>query len=267
MITFLRARLFPIGLSVVVGLLASACKQEDLDPNGTLTATIAPLSIVARVIATAGDGKRYAVVPDPVTGVATFAALPAGAYTLTFDMLPASFFPIAVPVTVVAGTTTQAALPALTHDGQVRGTMTWTVDGEAQAAVRFGGQFGDGFFLRGEATPAAGLGYVSAVSLGIATADPLGPPFTGAGAYPVGLRAYGPTGEYRYYVASLTTTGGVNQRYVSPVAAAPVGTITLTRFDRQAGVAAGTFAFPAEALTAPGPARVVITQGQFNVTF
>lgn len=265
MIAFLPARSFLIGLSMVVGLLAGACQRETLDPNGNLTATIAPLGIVARVIATNGDGRRYPVFPDPVTGVATFAALPAGAYILTFDMLPASLFPVAVPATVVAGHTTQVPLPVLTHDGRVRGTMTWVVNGEAQVAAQFGGQFGDGFFLSGEATPAAGPGYVSEVSLGIATADPLGPPFTGAGTYPIGLRAYGPTGVYRYRTANIV--GGTNERYVSPLAATPVGTIALTRFDKQTGVATGTFAFPAESTTTLGAAPKAITQGQFNITF
>lgn len=265
MVAFLHARSLPIGLSLVVGLLSGACKREDVDPNGTLTATITPLGIVSRVIATASDGQRYPVIPDPVTGLATFATLPAGAYTLTFDMIPASFFPVTVPVTVVGGQTTRALLPSLTHDGRVRGTMTWTVNGEAQVATQFGGQFGNGFYLRGEAAPAAGPGYVSAVSFSIATADPLGPPFAGAGTYLVGLRAYGPTGEYRYYTGG--TAGGAYERYVSPVAAAPVGTIALMRFDNKTGIATGTFAFSAESYTTKGAAPVSITQGQFNVTF
>ncbi|GAB3637151.1 hypothetical protein GCM10027422_27410 [Hymenobacter arcticus] len=255
----LHTRSFFVALGFVVGLLVSGCGRE-VAPYGTLTTTIIPLGIAKLVTATATDGHSYTATPDPTTGLVSFATIPAGSYNLTFDLIPASFNPLIVPVTVVAGQSTQAKLPRLTHDGTVRGTMTWVLQGEKQVATQFSGNFSDGFYLRGNAIPAAAPKDVSEMQLGVPTVDPLAAPFMGAGIYPVGPWAYGPVGVYRYFRGGFLS--GDFDRYLTPVSAVPIGDITLTQFDKQAGIAAGTFAFRVEGIRA-----IVISQGQFNITF
>lgn len=255
----LHTRSFSRAVSFVVGLLVIGCGSK-VAPYGTLTATVIPLGIAKLVTATAADGHSYSATPDPTTGLVSFATIPVGSYNLTFDLLPTSFNPITVPVTVIAGQSTQAKLPRLTHDGTVRGTMTWMLQGEKQIATQFSGRFGDGFYLSGDATPAVTSQDVSQMSIAVPTADPLATPFTGVGTYPVGPRPYGPIGEYRYFRGGFLS--GDFDRYLTPVSAVPVGDITLTQFDKQAGIASGTFAFRIE-----GIRTIAVSQGQFNITF
>jgi hypothetical protein len=88
--------------------------------------------------------------------------------------------------------------------------------------------------------------------------------FVGPATYTLGGDELGSFGEYTYYVGGRLS--GFS-RYTTPMyTSAPSGTLRLTRFDANLGVATGTFEFVATA-SAKAAGERTLTQGEFDITF
>ena len=253
--------------TLIIGGSITAFTREDASPEGALVTTISPVGGVNTVTATAADGHSYSAVPDVRTGIFSFPALPAGSYTLAFAQLPPYNTPGKVAVTVVAGTTTTPVLIPISHDGILRGTVRWILRDTVYTATQLRGQLSSTYvFLTGSyVTPNGGPGaYANAceIFLSIPDEDSHGKVFHGAGTYSLGPQDY-PLATYRYFSVGYN---GPPRSYLTPAAGTPVDTITLTRFDSQAGVLTGTFDFVADARTSVA-GKITVTQGSFDLTF
>jgi hypothetical protein len=269
MVTSLRSWIHLGGLLVLTGWVSGSCSRDQAaTPTGALTGTLPPLAGVGsatKVTLTAADGQSYSTTPTAQTGAFSFSSLPAGNYLLTFSTTLYATFPVQVPVTVQAGRTTTPALPALTHDGKVRGTMRWTLGGITYSASQFLGLFNSSFVLTGiYATGPVATTLTSDVSLSLPEADEVGSIFAGAGSYPLGLRRIGSSGQYTYYAAGTQATF---VRYLTPRFGQQTGLLTLTRFDVTQGIVSGTFSFTATEGGALTTSQLVLSNGTFDVTF
>jgi hypothetical protein len=270
-----------VKMALSIGLLTAACSRDNsldkMTPNGTITGAIPPVAGVGSatsVTATASDGTTYTTIPNAQTGAFTI-PLPAGTYTLTFitTLSAPNAFPARVPVTVVAGATASPTLPPLTHDNVKRGLLRWTVDGTTYTANWLGGQFGDRglvsdskgyFYLSGTAGEFDKSPEVAEVFLVVPEASRKGVIFVGPATYTLGGEETGSFGEYTYYAGGRLA--GFS-RYTTPTyPGTPTGTLRLTRYDANLGVAAGIFEFVAAAY-ANATGQRTITSGEFNITF
>jgi hypothetical protein len=269
MATSLRSWFHLGSLLVLASWVGGACSRDQTaTPTGALTGTLPPLVGVGsatRVTLTAADGQSYTTTPTAQTGTFSFPSLPAGNYLLTFSTPLYATFPVQVPVVIKAGSTTTPALPALTHDGKVRGTMRWTLGGITYNASQFLGLLNSSFVLTGiYTTGPVATTMTSDISLSLPEADDVGPIFAGAGNYPFGLRRIGSSGQYTYYAAG---TQAAFVRYLTPRFGQQTGLIALTRFDVTQGIASGTFSFTATDGGALNTSQVVLSNGIFEVTF
>jgi hypothetical protein len=260
-----------------IGLLTTACSRDKVEPSGTIAGVIAPVVGVGSatsVTATAADGTAYTATPNAQTGAFTL-PLPAGTYTLTYitTLSAPNAFPARVPVTVAAGATTTPVIPPLTHDNVKRGLLRWTVNGSTYTANWLGGQFSDRglfsdskgyFYLSGTAGEFNKSPEVSEVFLVIPEASRKGVIFVGPSTYTLGGEEIGSYGQFTYYAGG--SLAGFS-RYVTPMyPGTPTGTLRLTRYDANQGIAAGTFEFVASA-SSNATGQRTITNGEFNVTF
>jgi hypothetical protein len=260
-----------------VGLLTAACSHDKVAPNGAIAGAIPPVVGVGSatsVTATAADGTAYTATPNAQTGAFTL-PLPAGTYTLTFitTLSAPHTFPAQIPVTVAAGATTTPALPPLTHDNVKRGLLRWTVNGTTYTANWLNGQFSDRglfsdskgyFYLSGTAGEFNKSPEVAEVFLVLPEAGRKGVIFVGPATYTLGGEEAGSYGQFTYYAGG--TLAGFS-RYSTPTySSTPTGTLRLTRYDANQGVAIGTFEFVAAA-DANTTGQRSITNGEFNVTF
>jgi hypothetical protein len=258
-------------------LVAGTCACDKVGLTGTIVGTIPPVAGVGSatsVRATAADGTVYTAAPDALTGKFSF-ALPPGTYLLSFitTLSAPDTFPGQVPVTVAAGATATPTLPPLTHDNIKRGLLRWTVGGNPYTATSLVGQFNDRglfsaskgyFYLTGRAGEIDKSPEVADVSLVLPEASRKGVIFVGPATYTLGGDELGSFGEYTYYVGGRLS--GFS-RYTTPMyTSAPSGTLRLTRFDANLGVATGTFEFVATA-SANAAGERTLTQGEFDITF
>lgn len=264
-------------VALCVSVLTAACSRENPSPNGTIMGTMPPVTGVASatsVTATAADGTVYTVTPDPQTGAFTFFSVPPGTYTLTFitTLSAPNKFPAQVPVTVTAGATATPSLPLITHDNVKRGLMRWTVNGTTYTATWLGGQFSDRglfsdskgyFYLSGQAGEFDKSPEVAQVLLSLPEANKKGVIFIGPATYTLGSEEIGTFGEYTYYAGG--SLSGFS-RYATYAYPGTTGTLRLTRFDVNQGVAAGTFEFVATTVDNATSQRTV-TNGEFDITF
>ena len=265
-------------VTVALGIsLLTACSRNDIAPSGTIAGTLPPVAGVVSatsVTATAADGTAYTATPNAQTGVFTL-PLPAGTYTLTFvtTLSAPNTFPARVPVTVAAGVTTTPALPLLTHDNTTRGLLRWTVNGITYTANRLRGQFSDRglfsaskgyFYLSGTAGEFDKSPEVAEVFLVLPEASRKGVIFVGPATYTLGGDETGSFGQFTYYAGG--SLAGFS-RYDTPMyMSPPTGTLQLTRYDANLGIAAGTFEFVADA-SSNATGQRTITNGEFNITF
>jgi hypothetical protein len=260
------------------GLLAACSRDKDeVAPASTIAGAIPPVAGIGSALSvrvTAADGTSYSATPDPQTGNFSL-PVPAGTYTLTFvtTLSTPNSFPARIPVTVLAGGTATPTLPPLTHDNVVRGRMRWTINGTSYAASWLNGQFSDrgiysaskGYlYLYGQAGKLDTSPTVTSVFLVLPEASRNGMIFTGPGTYPLGGDDSGSFAEYTDYVGGKQSG---YTRYSTPYyLTAPTGTLHLTRYNYELGVAAGTFEFTAPA-SANTTGQRTITQGEFDITF
>ena len=260
-----------------IGLFAASCSRDKMTPDGAIAGAIPPVVGVGSatsVTATAADGATYTATPNAQTGAFTL-LLPAGTYMLTFitTLSAPNVFPTQVPVTVAAGATTTPVLPPLTHDNVTRGLLRWTVNGTTYTANRLSGQFSDRglfsdskgyFYLSGVAGEFDKSPEVAEVFLVLPEASRKGVIFVGPATYTLGGEEIGSYGQFTYYAGG--SLAGFS-RYTTPMySGTPTGTLRLTRYDANQGVAAGTFEFTAAA-SANATGQRTITNGEFNVTF
>ncbi|MDJ0363931.1 carboxypeptidase-like regulatory domain-containing protein [Hymenobacter sp. H14-R3] len=266
---------YALKIALCVGLVITACSRDNMTPAGTIAGAMPPVAEVVSatsVTATAANGTVYTTAPDPQTGAFTFFSVPPGTYTLKFVTTATApdNFPVWVPVKVVAGTTTTPQIPLVTHDGVGRGIMKWTLDGKTYSATTFIKVQGEGkyFNLWGRTGEFGTARQVSDCGIYLPEDDENGKLFAGAGTYILG----GPnrTIPVGYHAIYLNNKPELSLTYQS-VYYTPAGSMRLTRYDAQAGVAAGTFEFKALARTGvsiPGaPDDLTITNGEFAVTF
>jgi hypothetical protein len=266
-----------VKLVLGVGLLTSACSRDEMTPDGTISGVIPPVVGVGSatsVTATALDGTAYTATPNVQTGAFTL-PLPAGTYTLTFitTLSAPDTFPVRVPVTVAAGATTTPILPPLTHDNVTRGLLRWMTDGTTYTATRLRGKFSDQglfsdskgcFYLSGTAGEFDKSPEVAEVFLVVPEASRKGVIFVGPATYTLGGEEIGSYGQFTYYAGG--SIAGFS-RYDTPMyPGTPTGSLRLTHYDANQGVAAGTFEFVAAA-SANATGQRTITNGEFNVTF
>jgi hypothetical protein len=236
---------------------------------------MAPVTTVGRLlgVVAVGNGTEYQATVDPLTGAFSL-AVPPGIYQLKFttaapDGTPRAF-PSWVTVTAVAGTTVTPTVPPITHDGIGRGLMRWTVDGKSYTARAFIKVYGEGkyFNLWGRSEEFSPTSDVKEVFLVLPERTENGPPFAGAGTYPLGglgrVSAFGDL--YTYPTNEPVIFWRYNTRDVMPT-----GTVQLTRYDAERGLASGTFAFDAKwyggALIGTYVPTVTVTNGEFDITF
>ncbi|MBF9220956.1 carboxypeptidase regulatory-like domain-containing protein [Hymenobacter ruricola] len=260
-----RFRTYLSGLSLAFLTFATSCSRDAVAPSGAVVGALAPVAgvgSITAVTATAADGHTYTATPD-AQGNFSFPTLPPGTYTLTFSTNTSTSSPWRIPVTVVAGSTTTAQVPVLTHDNVVRGKMSWTLNGTTYSATEFGGKFGPYLYLRGSYKAAGAPAQWNDVFLVIPEENKQGKIFAGPGTYPLGVSEAGAFAEFTTYpngpLASFS-------RYVTYSVGAPVGTVTLTRYDAEQGIATGRFEFVADA-NANATGQVAVTNGSFEVTF
>jgi len=260
------------GLLLVL-LLASCAKEEARPAAGALEATILPAGAALMAIATGADGRIYQVAPDTATGRFRLADLPAGSYQLTFTTIR-TYVPPARPVrlTIAAGQTATPALDPLERSYRVQGTVSWVLDGVryettnlAYSSVKeYGGIWLDArldgpVVLRSLVLNIQGSGW------GV---------FKGIGTYQLGVQ-YGPNpralcnASYREDTVGGSFWDCGSWSYAPVAPANSPGTITVTRFDEHAFRLVGTFAFTGLRLdyNPGGPASVVVSQGNFDVSF
>jgi hypothetical protein len=215
-------------------------------------------------MATAEGGQPATAVPDARTGAFSFADLPAGTYRV--GAVPATGFnpPAETTVTVQRGATAKAALQ-LRRDGRIRGTMSWEQNGTTYSAATFYGDISQNFFSLEGNTPFDVAGRNQNVNFVLPFAGGGNPtPFAGVGTYPVG------TAEYPWAGCQFYTRNGPFDQYATSYAGRQVGQVVVTRFDAEAGTAAGTFSFVAFLhLNNSGTAtpNQTITNGRFDITF
>jgi hypothetical protein len=263
----------------VLLLLASGlagCSHEVPAPQGNITGQMAPVATVGRlvgVVAIAG-GMEYPATVDPATGAFSL-AVPPGTYQLKFTTLApngaSQSFPYWVWVTAEAGKTVTPVVPPITHDRIGRGTLRWTLNGKPYTARAFIKVYGEGkyFNLLGRSEDFSPNADVKEVLLVLPPETENGPLFTGVGTYTLGgpgrVTAFGQSTVYP------TNEPFIFWSYQSMYAAPPNGTIQLTRYDAERGVAAGTFAFNATwstgALVGTPVLTATITNGEFDITF
>lgn len=243
-------------------LFLLGCSKES-DPvaplTGSIEGTVSPAGAASTVMATAPGGQPVTAVPDARTGAFSFANLSAGTYQL--GAVPTVGFnsPDKVAATVQRGATTKAALQ-LTHDGRIRGTVTWERNGTSYSAATFYGDVQRTFFSLEGDTPFDAAGNNQGVSFALYSASGIG-----VGTYPLGL-ANVPWGGFTFYFAN----GPFDLYETSYSGSQPVGQVVVTRFDLNARVAAGTFSYVAQpSLINSGTAASsqTITNGRFDITF
>lgn len=262
-------------LVLIMGGLAG-CAHNEPAPVGGITGQMAPVAAVGRlvgVVAVAGS-TEYPATVDPATGTFSL-AVPPGVYQLKFTTVApggtAQPFPYWATATAVAGTTATPAIPPITHDGIGRGTLRWTLNGKPYAARAFIKVYGEGkyFNVWGRSEEFGPAADVKDVLLVLPEQTEKGPLFAGAGTYPLGgpgrVTAFGHSTVYP------TNEPFIYWTYGSPYANTPTGTLRLTRYDAERGLAAGTFAFNAAWTTGarvgtPEPTAAV-TNGEFDITF
>ena len=157
-------------------------------------------------------------------------------------------------------------LEPISHDGVVRGTLRWTVRDTTYTANVLNGQLSNhAVLLSGLYAPAftGPTPYAQARELSFALPEFWHQQalFHGVGTYPLGTQDY-PWAQYKYFGVG---GGPVPATYITPGTGPPVGAVTLTRFDAQAGVITGTVDFVADGRTVRG--RAAVTQGYFDLTF
>ena len=231
---------------------------------GAVQGTVLPVGAASAVTATAKGEQPVTAVPDARTGAFFFAKLPAGTYQL--GAVPTTGFttPIEEPITVQRGATTKAALQ-LVRDGRIRGTMTWDQNGTTHSAATFYGDIKKNFFSLEGDTPFDANGKNQGVNFVLPFAGGGNPiPFAGVGTYPIGAAQY-PWGGCTFYFPR-----GTFDFYTTAYAGRPVGQVVVTRFDREAGVASGTFGYVSTVqLNNSGTAAPsqTIANGRFDITF
>lgn len=269
-----RSALF-LAVSWLAGCSRDAPAPASSPSTGSITGQMAPVTTVGRLlgVVAVGNGTEYQATVDPLTGAFSL-AVPPGIYQLKFttaapDGTPRAF-PSWVTVTAVAGTTVTPTVPPITHDGIGRGLMRWTVDGKSYTARAFIKVYGEGkyFNLWGRSEEFSPTSDVKEVFLVLPERTENGPPFAGAGTYPLGglgrVSAFGDL--YTYPTNEPVIFWRYNTRDVMPT-----GTVQLTRYDAERGLASGTFAFDAKwyggALIGTYVPTVTVTNGEFDITF
>jgi hypothetical protein len=254
----------------------AGCAKEVPAPSGSITGQMTPVAAVGRLVGVVaiGGGSEYPATIDPTTGAFSL-AVPPGPYQLKFTTLAPNGapqpFPYWVWVTAVAGTTVTPTVPPITHDRIGRGTLRWTLNGQPYTARSFIKVYGEGkyFNLLGQSEAFSPGAEVKEVFLVVPPETENGPLFTGVGTYALGgpgrVTAFGQSRVYP------TNEPYIFWSYQSQYAAPPNGTIHLTRYDAERGVAAGTFSFNAVwstgALVGTPPPTATVTNGEFDITF
>ena len=263
----LRTATAPWLALVFLFLLGCSKGGEPAAPlTGIIEGTVLPVGAASAVTATPKDGQPVTAVPDARTGAFFFADLPVGTYQLRAVPATGYHSPTEVPVTVQRGATTKAALQ-LNRDGRIRGTMTWDRNGTAYSAVTLSGDIKLDFFSLsgGTAIDAAGNQQEVTLVLPFAFTNGSNPtPFAGVGTYPVGAA------EYPWAGCSIYLSRGNFDLYTTSYAGRPVGQVMVTRFDRDAGVASGSFNYVAALRlnnSGTGAPNQTITNGRFDITF
>ena len=232
--------------------------------TGIIEGTVLPAGAASAVTATAKGGQPVSAMPDARTGAFSFADLPAGTYQLGAVPTTGYNAPAEVPATVLRGATTKAALQ-LNRDGRIRGTMTWDRNGTPYSAAALFGDIKRDFFSLEGGTARDASGKNEGVNFVLPFAGGGNPtPFAGVGTYPIGAAEY-PWGGYFFYVIN-----GPLDRYTTSYAGRQVGQVVVTRFDLNAGVAAGTFSYVVTLQlnnTGTAAQTQTITNGRFDITF
>ncbi|UOQ69157.1 hypothetical protein [Hymenobacter volaticus] len=274
LVTLLRWAKRSTPLLLVCGL--AGCSRDVPVPMASITGQMAPVATVGRLVGVvaAGGGTEYPATVDFATGTFSL-AVPPGTYQLKFTTAAPSgatqLFPQQVAVTAAAGTTVTPAVPLITHDRIGRGTLRWTLNGKSYTARAFIKVYGEGkyFNLWGRSEEFSSTADVKEIFLVLPEQTEQGPLFAGVGTYPLGgpgrVTAFGESIVYP------TNDPVIFWHYRSPYAAAPTGTVQLTRYDAERGLAAGTFAFNTTWATGalvgtPAPTAAV-TNGEFDITF
>ncbi|GAB2952730.1 hypothetical protein GCM10027048_17420 [Hymenobacter coalescens] len=259
MLKLFSSRLWSWLLATALLGSATACTDTDKKPEpvGALEGSISPATAAGSITATGPDGRTFALTAD-ATGAYQLGGLSAGTYTLTWMATTGFYRPDPVPVSVRAGQTTKVPPVVFNRDGLIRGTMTWTENGQQFTANRFWGQITNDFFsLEGGYADAGGLHSVAMV---ISFAGRLtNHPFQGAGLYPLGVAEY-PFGKVLFNDATTQVV------HYTTYANRNVGNVTITSFDAAARRASGTFAFEADPWYNSTSIRSV-TNGRFDITY
>ncbi|MGI4863276.1 MAG: hypothetical protein ACRYFZ_05085 [Janthinobacterium lividum] len=262
-------------LALAVSLLAVSCtRKDDAAPTGAIAGTMAPAAGVGRLLsasAIAADKTTYTATPDAQTGAFNFPALPPGRYEVHFTTTAAKDFPNWVVTTVVAGATATPRIPLITHDNIGRGTMKWAVGGKAYAATEFKVyQSAPSFSFLGRVGSLGTAADAGEVGLLVPEGNAQYTGFAGVGTYQLGggAQPLPPAGYYTYYAGGTALPAA---EYMTPPAGVPTGSLHLTRFDAELGIATGTFDFTGlntgGSSTASLPNQVAVSQGEFDITF
>lgn len=274
--TLLRWARRPALLLGMSALASCSHNEPEPTPTGSITGQMAPVAAVGRLLGVVaiGGGTEYQASVDPVTGAFSL-AVPSGIYQLKFTTAAPGGapqpFPHWVTVTAVAGTTVTPAIPPITHDGIGRGLLRWALDGRQYTARAFIKVYGEGkyFNLWGRSEEFSPTADVKEVLLVLPQQTENGPLFAGTGTYPLGgpgrVTAFGQSTVYP------TNEPVIYWNYLSTPATTPTGTVQLTRYDAERGLAVGTFAFNATwttgALVGTPVPTAAVTNGEFDITF
>ena len=239
--------LTPVGrtVAVVAGQTATAgTVVVRPEPPGSITGTISPAGAVTLVEVTGATGTLTSAVPGPAGNFSVSATL--GTSSVRFVMAP-RFVQVPNQTVTLTATAPTAALGTISATPQpATGSLTYDINGQPYVAATTTVAATTGGILRIEGlSPNASTPTKIVLSAGN---------FAGVGTYTLGGAAANNFGQ----LIPLQSPQSVYQTSTT----SPGGTLTVSAYNAAARTITGTFSF-----TTQTPATVLVTNGQFNLTF